>query len=196
MSDTRFAQDDAPLTTSKDQDVLDQAAEAVGGEAGDTVSGRTATVNRPRAELYAFWRDFANLPRFMDGLEQVLVQDSTRSRWAMRAPDGKAAEWDVLITGEADGSFIAWSSAEGAEIKMHGRVDFKDATGGRGTTVTLTIAYDQPGGTIGKFIATILQRDPGLVARRDLRRFKQLMETGEIAVSAWTNAQAQAADKE
>lgn len=181
--------DDAPLTTSKDQAAaVDAATTALIDKPGqgdaDTLVGRTVTINRPRAELFAYWRDFANLPTFMDNVERVEVLDDTRSRWVVKAPGEKTVEWISAITEERDGEFIAWASEEGADVPNSGRIDFRDAQGERGTVVTATILYDPPGGIIGKVIAKMFQREPAIQARRDLRRFKQLMETGEIATGA------------
>ena len=97
-------------------------------------------------------------------------------------------EWDATITEERDGEFIAGTSNEGADVANSGRVDFRDA-GARGTIVSVAMLYDPPGGAVGKLIAKLFQREPAIQARRDLRRFKQLMETGEIATSSRTRAQ-------
>jgi len=190
MADTLdpAAQDDAPLTASKRSDAVVRATEELIEPKGDTLTGRTVTINRPRAELFAYWRDFANLASFMDNVERVDVLDAKRSHWVVKAPAGKTVEWDSVITEERDGEFIAWASEEGADVSNSGRIDFRDA-GARGTVVTATILYDPPAGVIGKVIAKMFQREPAIQARRDLRRFKQLMETGEIATSAWTRAQ-------
>ena len=104
--------------------------------------------------------------------------------WVVKAPGGKSVEWVAAITDEREGEYIAWASEEGADVPNSGRVDFRDAQGDRGTVVTATILYDPPGGVIGKVIAKMFQREPAIQARRDLRRFKQLMETGEIATGA------------
>ncbi|WP_404339403.1 SRPBCC family protein [Sphingomonas sp. MMS12-HWE2-04] len=186
--------DDAPLSTSKHASAaVDAATEALIDKPGqgdaDTLVGRTVTINRPRAELFAYWRDFANLATFMDNVERVEILDGKRSHWVVKAPAGKTVEWDATITQEQDGAFIAWASEEGADVPNSGRVDFRDAQAGRGTIVTATILYDPPGGAIGKLIAKMFQREPAIQARRDLRRFKQLMETGEIATSSFTRAQ-------
>lgn len=180
--------DDAPPATSKDAHVRrDFAEKMIGLESADLI-GRTVTINRPRAELYAYWRDFTRLPTFMDNVERVECLSETRSHWIVKAPAGATVEWDAEITQERDGEFIAWAALENADVPNSGRVEFRDA-GDRGTIVTATIAYDPPAGTLGKLIAKIFQREPALQARRDLRRFKQLMETGEIATAAWTLAQ-------
>lgn len=185
MSDrySRDGGDDAPLSASKNADAVDEATASLVEPKGDSLIGRTVTINRPRAELYAYWRDFSRLATFMDNVERVDVLDERRSHWVVRAPAGKTVEWDAVITEEKDGEMIAWASAEGADVPNSGRIDFRDA-GTRGTIVTATIAYDPPAGVVGKLIAKMFQREPAIQARRDLRRFKQLMETGEIATAS------------
>jgi uncharacterized membrane protein len=147
------------------------------------VIARAVTINRPREELYAFWRDFSNLPRFMENIESIEVRDAARSHWRVKAPAGKTVEWDSIVTKEEPGRLIVWESAEGADIKNAGQVEFKDAPAGRGTEVHATIVYEPPGGRFGEFVAKLFQKDPGIEARRDLKRFKQLMEAGEIATT-------------
>ena len=187
MSDTSQRCDDAPLTTSKRKDATDETAARI-GPSGSELIGKSVTINRPRHELYAYWRDFANLPTFMDNVVRVEVADVRTTHWVVKAPGGKTVEWDALITDERDGEYFAWTSAEGADVPNSGRIDFRDA-GDRGTVVTATIVYDPPGGAVGKLIAKLFQREPAIQARRDLRRFKQLMETGEVATSSRTRAQ-------
>ena len=149
----------------------------------DELIGRTVTINRPRSEVYAFWRDFGNLPRILENIESVTELDERRSHWVVRAPAGTTVEWDSLIVEDVRDELISWQSAEGADVANSGRIDFRDAHGGRGTLVTATIAYDAPAGAVGKLVAKLFQREPEIQARRDLRRFKQFMETGEIATS-------------
>lgn len=180
--------DDAPLSTSKHGSAaVDAATQTYGspdqGDA-DQLIGRTVTINRPRAELYAFWRDFTNLPSFMDNVERIEVLDDRRSHWTVKAPGGGHVEWIARITDEREGEYIAWASEEGADVPNSGRIEFRDAQADRGTIVTATILYDPPAGIIGKVIAKMFQREPAIQARRDLRRFKQLMETGEVATGA------------
>lgn len=191
---SRDAGDDAPLSTSKNSDAVDEATASLAVPKGDSLIGRTVTINRPRAELYAYWRDFSKLATFMDNVERVDILDERRSHWVVRAPAGRTVEWDAIITDEKHGEMIAWASAEGADIPNSGRIDFRDA-GARGTIVTATIVYDPPAGVVGKLIAKMFQREPAIQARRDLRRFKQLMEAGEIATSSRT-AQQLAEEKE
>ena len=195
MTKETSAHDDAPASTSKDGDVVRGAAEQLGQPGEDALVGRTVTINRPRADLYAYWRDFAKLPSFLDNVVSIDVLDNNRSHWVVKAPAGKTVEWDAVITEDRDGELIAWSSAEGADVPHSGRIEFRDARGGRGTVVTATIVYDPPAGVVGKLIAKMFQREPAIQARRDLRRFKQLMETGEIATASRT-AQQLAEEKE
>lgn len=188
MDDTRSAvRDDAPATTAKSRpdDTMTQALTDAGG---DHIVGRAVTINKPAAELYAYFRDFTKLGTFMENVVRVDVLDAKRSHWVVKAPAGKTVEWNARITEERDGELIAWASEEGADVPNAGRIEFRDA-GLRGTVVTATIAYDPPAGTVGKLIAKLFQREPAIQARRDLRRFKQLMETGEIATSSRTKAQ-------
>lgn len=177
--------DDAPPCTSKTGEGQRAAAAQINAPAGDSVIGRSVTINRPRAELFAYWRDLTNLPSFMDNVERIDMLSPTRSHWVVKAPGGKAVEWDATITDERDGEYIAWASDEGADVPNSGRIAFRDA-GERGTVVSATIAYDPPAGIIGQVIAKLFQREPAIQARRDLRRFKQLMETGEVATAART----------
>jgi uncharacterized membrane protein len=146
------------------------------------------TIGKPREDVYAFFRDFTNLGRFMENIERVDVVDARRSHWVVKAPDGHQAEWDSTVTAEEPGRLVAWESDAGAEVKNHGRLEFRDAAGGRGTEVHATIIYEPPGGALGKIIATIFQMEPGQQAKRDLRRLKMLLETGEISTTQYPDA--------
>jgi uncharacterized membrane protein len=120
----------------------------------------------------------------MENVEQVERLDDKKSRWTIKAPLGSSVELVTRITSDEPGRAIAWESEPESEIRTEGRVEFIDAPPGRGTYVRLIQRYDPPGGTIGKGLAKLLQREPKIQARRDLRRFKQLMETGEVATNA------------
>ena len=150
----------------------------------DALIGRTVTINRPARELYDFWRDFTQLPQFMDNIESIERLDDKRSRWTVKAPAGTKVEFVSRVTEDQPGRLIAWESEEGSDISNTGRIEFIDAAPGRGTMVRATISYDPPGGAAGRWIAKLFQREPNVQARRDLRRFKQLMETGEVTSSA------------
>ncbi|RZM04914.1 MAG: SRPBCC family protein [Sphingomonas sp.] len=145
--------------------------------------GTAVTINRPAAELFAYFRDFTNLPGFMENVERIDVTDGHRSHWVVKAPAGRTVEWDARVTREVPDRLIAWTSEDGADVPNSGQIEFHDA-GARGTVVTATILYDPPGGAIGRIVAKMFQREPKIQARRDLRRFKQLMETGEVATPA------------
>ena len=147
------------------------------------VVGQSVTIDRPREELYRFWRELSNLPRFMEHLESVRVIDDRRSHWSVSAPGGDRVQWDAEIVEDVPGETIAWRSLEGADVRNGGRITFRDGPPGRGTRVSATIAYDPPGGTVGKLVAKLLQEEPQIQARRDLRRLKQLMETGEVSTA-------------
>lgn len=191
MADTHegAARDDAPLSTSKSSAAVDETTAALVEPKGAALIGRTVTINRDRGELFAYWRDFAKLPTFMDNIERVEILDDTHSHWVVKAPAGQTVEWDAVIIEEREGELIAWASTEGADVPNSGRIDFMDAPGGRGTRVTASIRYDPPAGIVGRAIAKLFQREPAIQARRDLRRFKQLMETGEIATASRTHKQ-------
>ncbi|MDP9415681.1 MAG: SRPBCC family protein, partial [Pseudomonadota bacterium] len=116
----------------------------------DAPISRTVTVNRPRQELYDFWRDFTNFPQFMDNIRSVEKLDAQRSRWVIEAPAGTSVEFVSRITEDQPGRLIAWQSEEGADVRNSGRIDFLDAGPGRGTMVRATISYDPPAGAIGR----------------------------------------------
>lgn len=174
------------MQDDRSQEPISDAPESTfRGEAGkDAPIQRTLTINRPRQELYDFWRDFANLPRFMDNIERIEILDARRSRWTVKAPAGTDVEFVSRVTEDEPGRVIAWESEEGAEVRNSGRIEFLDAPPGRGSWVRAVIDYDPPLGILGKVVAKALQREPNVQARRDLRRFKQLMETGEVTNSA------------
>jgi uncharacterized membrane protein len=181
--------DDAPLSTSKHESAAVEAATGTLVEPrGDRLAGRAVTINRPRAELFAYWRDFGNLATFMDNVERIDVLSPTRSHWVVKAPAGRTVEWDAVVTEEIEDALIAWASEEGADVSNSGRIEFRDART-RGTIVIATILYDPPAGKLGALVAKLFQREPKIQAQRDLRRFKQLMETGEIATAARTRKQ-------
>ncbi|CAN7620138.1 SRPBCC family protein [Phenylobacterium sp. LjRoot164] len=182
-SQTEHIRSDAPLTAHVDQSELaKETAEALGWDHAAVV-GRSITVNLPREQVYAFWRDFQNFPSFMENIEAVRIEDDRRSHWVVQAPGGDTVEWDALLNEDVPGELIAWSSVEDAEVKNAGRVEFRDAPPGRGTVVTATIAYEAPAGRLGQMIAKLFQEEPKIQARRDLRRLKQFLETGEVATS-------------
>ena len=178
---SRTRGDDAPLTTARKPDPAASGLEVTDDD--DVLVGRTVSINRPRQELYEFWRDFNNLPLFMENIEDVEVLDATRSHWVVAGPAGSDLEWNSIVIEDVPGEVIAWRSVEGADVDNSGRVEFRDSTNDRGTIVTVTIAYDPPAGALGKAFAKVFRREPKIQARQELRRFKQLMETGELPTS-------------
>jgi uncharacterized membrane protein len=141
---------------------------------------KSVTVNRPPEEVYRFWRDFQNLPRFMNHLESVSDLGSGRSHWVAKAPAGKTVEWDAEVYNEKENELIAWRSLEGADVDNAGSVRFEPAPEGRGTTVRVTLKYDPPAGKLGSLVAKLWGEEPSQQIEEDLRRFKQVMEAGEI----------------
>jgi len=176
---------DAPVTAARDNDV--RANEAPRDE--KSVTAAVVTIARPARELYDFWRDFANLPNVLENVDAITVDGPDRSTWSVKGPGGRTISWESVITDDRIGAFIAWQSVEGAQVRNSGRIEFHDVPE-RGSVVRAVIAYDPPGGTIAQLVAKLFQREPAIQARRDLRRFKQFMETGEISTSARTRKDA------
>jgi len=176
---------DAPATAARDSDV--RATEAARDES--SVTAAVVTIAKPARELYDFWRDFANLANVMENVDAVTVDGSDRSTWSVKGPGGRTVSWESVVTEDRPGEYIAWQSVEGSEIRNSGHIEFRDVPG-RGSVVRAVIAYDPPGGAIAKLVAKLFQREPAIQARRDLRRFKQFMETGEISTSARTRKDA------
>ncbi|MFL5607426.1 MAG: SRPBCC family protein [Gemmatimonadaceae bacterium] len=145
---------------------------------------RAVTIEVPRSVLYAFWRNFANLPRFMEHLLEVRVESAQRSHWIAKGPAGANVEWDAEIVNDVPDSLIAWKTVGHTDVPNAGSVHFSDAPGGRGTIVKVEVDYEPPAGRIGALVARLFGEDPDRQIREDLRKFKQLMETGEITTSA------------
>ncbi|MEV6984413.1 SRPBCC family protein [Sphaerisporangium sp. NPDC051017] len=141
------------------------------------------TVNRPRREAYEFWRTLENLPRFMIHLESVESIGGGYSHWQVRGPAHKVIEWDAEIIEDREDQLIAWRSIEGATVRNSGWVRFTDAPGGRGTEVRVRIDYEARAGRLGLAFARLLGEHPEQQVRDDLRRFKQVIETGEVTRS-------------
>jgi uncharacterized membrane protein len=140
---------------------------------------RAITINRSPEEVYRYWRNFENLPRFMAHLESVRVEGE-RSRWRAKAPAGMSVEWEAELIADRPGETIAWRSLEGAMVPNHGAVRFGVAPGGRGTEVRVVLTYEPPGGVLGATFAKLFGEEPGQQIGSDLRRLKQVLETGEV----------------
>jgi uncharacterized membrane protein len=148
--------------------------------APDIYLDRTIIVNKTPRECYDYWRDLRNIAKFTHRLEEVTPLDERRSQWIMRVRGGARLEWIVEITEDKPGERLRWKTAEDAPFKLAGAVNFETAPGGRGTFVTLGMHYHTPGGSIAAALARLLGPDPFGEVRENLRRFKQLLETGEI----------------
>lgn len=144
---------------------------------------QVVTINRTIDDVFAFWRDFANFPRFMRHVEQIDVIDSRRSRWRVKAPAGMTVEWDAEILAARPNEWISWRSLPGSNVMNSGSVRFAPAPGARGTEVRVQLEYVPPAGSVGRGIAWLFGEEPEQQVREDLRRFKQLMETGTIPIS-------------
>ena len=142
---------------------------------------RNITIFREPAVLYAFWRNFENLPRVMQHLESVKCGDAHHSHWIARGPLGRRVEWDAEVINERENELIAWRSLAGSAVDTAGSVHFAPAPGDRGTEVKVVLKYDPPAGKAGAAIAWLFGEAPGQQVQEDLRRFKQIMEAGTLA---------------
>jgi uncharacterized membrane protein len=143
----------------------------------------TTTIRKPAPEVYAFWRDLENLPTFMAHLEQVRATGDRTSHWSAAAPFGKDVEWDAEIIDDTRGEKIAWRSSRNADVPNAGTVRFMPAPDGVSTEVHVVLVYDIPGGTVGKAVAKYFGEEPHQQLDDDLRRLKQVLETGEVVRS-------------
>lgn len=180
---TRSSSKRPEIDTDAPRWTLDKA-----GQGERAVLGKTLLIGRPRQELFDYWKSVTNFSKFMENVEQVEELGNGRSRWTIKGPGGSDVTLLNHITEIRDGEHISWQSEPESDIANSGKVRFEDAPGDRGTYVSLIIGYDPPGGSLGKLFAKILQREPAIQARRDLRRFKQLMETGEVTTNASPSA--------
>ena len=156
---------------------------AVQGEtpiAKDVHVEKAIAIDKTPEELFSFWRQFENLPRFMNNLESVTCSGLNRSHWIAKGPGGKNVEWDAEIYNEKPNEMIAWRSLEGADIVNAGSVRFTPI-GVRGTEVRVVLNYNLPGGKISALFAKLFGSEPGQMIADDLRRLKQILETGEAA---------------
>ena len=153
--------------------------EGVRGNLGIKVE-RSIVVYAPSDKVFRFWRNFANLPRFMDHLDEVQVLDAKRSHWIARGPGGVKVEWDAEIINEVPNELIAWRSTSGT-VDHAGSVHFELGPGGRGTIVRVSLQYDPPGGTAGHAVAAMLGGDAGARIEQDLQNFKRMIESEAVA---------------
>ena len=155
--------------------------EALGGSRGVHVR-ESLTIMRPVDEVFSFWRDLTGLPSFMRHLERVEPRPGNRTYWVVRGPGGIRVGWEAELVNEVENELIAWRSVPGADVVSAGSVNFRPAPRG-GTELRVHLQYSPPAGRAGAWVATLLGRDPAGQIREDLRRVKQLLETGEIATA-------------
>jgi uncharacterized membrane protein len=144
---------------------------------------RSITIGRPVEQVYAFWRDFENLPRFMTNLESVQVLDDDRTHWIAKGPAGRTVEWDAETLVDRENEQISWCSLPGADVFHFGTVEFQPAPAGRGTEVRVELEYYPPFGKLGSKIAMLWRKEPRQELADDLRHLKQVLELGEVVVS-------------
>lgn len=138
------------------------------------------TINRPVAEVYAFWRNLENLAEFMEHVESVRRLEDNRSHWVSKGPGNRRMEWDAQIVNEIENKLIGWRSLEGSDVPNAGSVHFTEAAGGRGTEVRVELQYNPPGGTLGAFVAKLFGEEPSVQIRNDLKRLKTRLEAGVV----------------
>ncbi|WNM62613.1 SRPBCC family protein [Candidatus Nitrospira neomarina] len=142
---------------------------------------KSICINRPAADIYAFWRDLNNLPRFMHNIVAVEILDDTRSVWHARGPFNKEVYWEAEILEERQNEMLTWRTIESeSNLEHEGVLSLRRAAGNRGTILSLDCRWSPPGGVFGAAMAKLLPDDPARQVSEDLRRFRQLMETGEI----------------
>ena len=147
---------------------------SVAGERGTKVE-KSVTINRPASELYAFWRNFENLPQFMNHLQSVEAAGPNRTHWVAKGPAGSSVSWDAEVYNEKPGEMIAWRTLEGSTVAHAGSVRFEEQGGS--TLVRVSLKYDPPGGKLGSYVAGLFGENPEQQIDEDLGRFKQLMES-------------------
>ena len=167
------------VNTANTTDTASNAVTSVPHNEGVKVE-HVVTIEKAPEELYRFWRNFENLPRFMQHLQSVSVVDSIHSHWVANAPAGKSVEWNAEIINDRPNQLIAWRSVGHSQIGNAGSVHFTPAPGNRGTEVKIVLEYDPPAGRLGSLIAKLFGEEPNQQVREDLRHFKEIMEAGEI----------------
>jgi uncharacterized membrane protein len=151
---------------------------ALGGPRGVHVY-ESIVIDRPHQELFAFWRDFTNLPRFMEHLEDVQVLSPTRSSWTAKAPAGMRVTWEAEVINEIEGELIGWQSTETADVATAGSVRFVPTADGR-TEIIVHLQYEPPAGRLGSWVASMFGEEPSQQIRADLRRLKEILERNTV----------------
>lgn len=157
-------------------DIYDWAADKTAE--GDALNIRTTmTINRPRQEVYATWRNLSNLALFMDHIVQVIETDATHSIWKAQLPGILGTvEWNAEIVKEREGEMIAWQSTDDSTIRNAGKVGFRDALGGMGTIMDVVVIYNAPMGKPGEIVAKLFTPMVRKMVVRDINSFKNFVE--------------------
>lgn len=163
-----------------DDAALDATRAALGGDRGFVVH-EAIRLELPIDQVYRFWRQLENLPRFMSHLAKVTETGGLHSRWVARGPGGVLVEWDAQIINEVENQVIGWQSLPGGDVTMAGSVNFDSVRDRSSTQVTVRLQYAPPAGRVGSLISTLAGREPSQTIREDLRRLKQILEAGEAA---------------
>jgi uncharacterized membrane protein len=153
----------------------------LGGSRGIHVE-HSLLIHKRAAQLFRYWRDFENLPKFMQHLESVAMRDKGISHWVAKGPAGTKVEWDARIINEVEDRLIAWQSLKGSDISTAGSVTFDESDGN--TVVHVHMQYSPPGGKLGAAVAFAFGEEPNIQVQEDLRRFKSLMETGAVPTAS------------
>jgi len=161
----------------------DRTESALGGGRGVHVR-ESVRLDVPVADVYRFWRRLDNLPRFMTHLDRVTETPGGNSHWVAAGPAGLAVEWEAEVINEIQDKLLAWRSLPGSDVVTAGSVNFDVVRGGRSTQVSVHLQYAPPAGRAGALVASLFGRAPSQTVREDLRRFKQLLEAGEIPRAA------------
>ena len=169
----RIGRDTAHRGHAAIADVDSDTRQRLGGPRGIPVE-ETLTINRPISEVYRFWRNFENLPRFMNHLESVSVRENGISHWVAKGPAGIPVEWDARIINEIENRLIAWQSLQGSIVATAGSVHFEEVPGG--TLVHVRFQYDPPAGKLGATVARLFGEEPSIQVREDLARLKKILE--------------------
>lgn len=148
---------------------------------------KAITIHRPSAEVFQYWRDLENLPRFMHHVLSVDDLGVGRTRWRVKAPKGRTVEWEAQQTVEERDQRIAWRTIAG-DVSHEGEVRFSMAPGERGTEVHVELTYHVPGGKTAEAVAKVFGEEPAIQIADDLRRLKQVLEIGEVLRSTGSPA--------
>jgi uncharacterized membrane protein len=179
---TKLAAATASVTGALLLDVItaQQLSRGIETRHGTIRTSAAVIIDCPQEPLYRYWRQLTNLRKFMKHVERIEMSDDRRSHWVAKGPVGSVIEWDAELTEDLPNELIAWRSVDDSKLDHAGSVRFEPALGGRGTMVTVAMQYRPPLGTVGAAVAAWFGADPNQTVKMDLRRFKQIMETGEV----------------